>query len=78
MTDGPGRVALGIHIDQQRSLASKRQASSKVDGGGCFANPAFLIRDANDATGRIVQSRVPSRIVIKVTRVSRETRLGKL
>lgn len=46
--DAAGGVALRIAIDQQGRSAGSGQAGGQIDGAGGFANPAFLVDDAND------------------------------
>ena len=38
-----GGVALRIEIDDEHTLADRGERGSEIDGGGGFANPAFLI-----------------------------------
>ena len=46
------RVALGIEIDDEHPLADRGKRSSKVDGGGCLADTALLVRHCENARTR--------------------------
>ena len=47
-TDSGGGIALGIAIDQKRSLLRESQRSSEVNRGGRLADPALLIGNCDD------------------------------
>ncbi len=40
-------MALGVHIDQKRSMAEPSQAGGQIDAGGGFPAPALLIDDGD-------------------------------
>ena len=48
--DAAGEVALRVEVDEQDALASERERGAEVDGGGGFADAAFLIGDDEDAS----------------------------
>ena len=43
-----GGVSLGVEIYEKDSLAREGEASGEVDGGGSFADAAFLVSDSED------------------------------
>ena len=54
----PGRgIALGIEVDDQRAVAERREAGTKVDGGGRLSHAALLIGDGQDAGQRAGRTR---------------------
>ena len=48
--DPAGEVALRVEVDEQDALACERERGAEVDGGGGFADAAFLIGDDEDAS----------------------------
>jgi len=40
-------ICLGIEVNKENGLPPRRKAGSKIDGGGSFADPAFLIDNRN-------------------------------
>ena len=49
----PGRgVALRIEIEDQHPLADRGQRGAEVDGGGCLADAALLVRQGENARPR--------------------------
>ena len=44
------RLRLRIEVDEQDALLGERQRGGEVDGGGGFADAAFLIGDGEDAS----------------------------
>ena len=51
-----GGVALGVAVHQQDASAPEVQGRGKVDGGGGFSDPAFLIRNGNDLSHKFLRS----------------------
>ena len=47
-TECSGRVALRVHVDQQRAVAGFGHRGRQVDGSCGFADAAFLVDDADD------------------------------
>ena len=45
-------IALGIKIDNEDALADRGEGCSEVDGGGCLADPALLVRHDENARPR--------------------------
>jgi hypothetical protein len=48
--DPAGEVALRVEVDEQDALACECERGAEVDGGGGFADAAFLIGDDEDAS----------------------------
>lgn len=49
--EATGGVGLGVQINQQDLLAALGEAGGQIDGGGGFADSAFLVGDGNDGCG---------------------------
>src|SRR5690606_21653963 len=47
--DPAGRVALGVHVDDERAPLGDGQAGTQIDGGRGLADAALLVRYGNDA-----------------------------
>ena len=53
--DAAGEVGLRIEVDEQDALLGHREGGGEVDGGGGFADAAFLIGDGNHACGHYIE-----------------------
>jgi len=49
-SDSTGGVALGVSINEKRTLLRYSEARGDIDGGSGLPDPALLISDCNDAS----------------------------
>ena len=47
--DAAGEVGLGVDVDEEDALFGEGEGRRQVDGGGGFADAAFLVGDGEDA-----------------------------
>ncbi len=45
--EGAGGVGLGVEVDEEDALAKGREAGGQINGGGGFADSAFLVGNSN-------------------------------
>jgi hypothetical protein len=47
-SESGGGVALRVRVDEKDAFVFEGESGGEVNGGGCFADPSFLIHDAVD------------------------------
>ena len=52
--DAAGEVGLRVDVDEQDALLRQREGGREVDGGGGFADAAFLVGDGDHARGHYI------------------------
>ena len=54
LTDAAGEVALRIDVDEEDAPLGEGERGGEVDGGGGFADAAFLVGDGDDSAPYLV------------------------